>query len=103
MPTVSSERPGTAVCVTPEFEGLDNIVQDGHIGKYFRNKTLVLRGNSSVFWNSRLESVDQAEKGVAMRGNSMKQLEIDSFLLDERPLWENFGLHGRFGRILIGE
>jgi hypothetical protein len=38
-----------------------------------------------------------------MRGNSMKQLEIDSVLVDERPLWENFGLRGRFGRILIGE
>jgi len=45
---------------------VDNIVQEGHIGKYFRNKTVVLRGKSSVFWNSGLEgveSVDQAQKG----------------------------------------
>jgi len=32
----------------------------------------------------------------------MKQLEIDRFW-QTRPLWENFGLRGRFGRILIGE
>jgi hypothetical protein len=46
----------------PSLKGMDNLVQDGHIGKYFRNKTMVLRGNSTVFWNSGLEGVDQAQK-----------------------------------------
>jgi hypothetical protein len=44
----------------PSLRGLDNIVKGGHIGKYFRNKTVVLRGNSPVRWDSGLEGVNQA-------------------------------------------